>query len=75
MNLAEILFEHPSFVVIVISLAACVCNEFIGWVLVYRKDRYKYLKGQLLSGEKRLEVFYLPAACVNCMGNSLCTLL
>ena len=56
MPLPPVLQDHPGFVVILVSLAGCVCNEFLSWLLVYRRDRYKYLKGQLLAGKKRLEV-------------------
>jgi hypothetical protein len=62
MNVADIAFDHPSFVVLAISLAVSICNEFISWVVVYRTDRYKYLKGQLLSGEKRLEVIFFTCS-------------
>lgn len=59
MELPPVLQDHPGFVVILVSLAGCVANEFLSWLLVYRRDRYKYLKGQLLAGEKRLEVWYM----------------
>ena len=61
MELPSVLQDHPGFVVILVSLAGCVANEFLSWLLVYRRDRYNYLKGQLLAGEKRLEVWYMRA--------------
>lgn len=58
MEVPVILLDNPGFVVIGIALAACTANEFLAWLFVYRRDRYKYIKGQLLAGEKRLEVFF-----------------
>lgn len=62
MNLPDILLDNPALVVIGVSAAACACNEFLAWLFVYRRDRYKYLKSQLQSGEKRLEVCFWASA-------------
>lgn len=67
----ETWLENPAFVVIGISLAACTANEFLAWLFVYRQDRFKYLKSQLLLGEKKLEVLcYLLCARARCVSDN-----
>lgn len=46
--------------IVSISLASALFSEFVSWVLIYRTDHYKQLKGKIEVSSKKLEVTPIP---------------